>query len=395
MILKTKVFYSEFTQEKQKKELIEKIQNKLDKKGIKIRKTDGKPDFFLILTGGTEKEVKQVTDNHDFSNEINILFHNGNNSLPATLEISAFLQQNDYSVNTFNCQVNRDLDKLKSKIKAKQLMPNRKIGVIGKPSDWLIASSQSKETVYQNWGVNLVYFTVKEFLDTFDPDRPQKDISEMEKYSKKIIEPNSKEIKQSYSVYFALKDFIAKHKLDAITIRCFDLILSKRVTACYALARLNKEGIPAGCEGDIPSIVGMLWSKQKTGLIPWMANPSKVDPGNGRLILAHCTAPFNYLEEITFRSHFESGLGVGVQGKMKFKDVTIFRIGGKNLNKLWLTEGTLVKHLQNNDLCRTQIELKVKESALNELLRKPLGNHLLILPGKQIKKLSSSKLSPP
>lgn len=41
---------------------------------------------------------------------------------------------------------------------------------------------------------------------------------------------------------------------------------------CYSLARLLDEGVVAGCEGDVCSALGMLWSKLMTGQVPWMAN---------------------------------------------------------------------------------------------------------------------------
>ena len=104
------------------------------------------------------------------------------------------------------------------------------------------------------------------------------------------------------------------HNLDALTLRCFDLVLQDRATGCLALAQLNDDGVTAGCEGDIPSVLGLLWARLLTGRPGWMANPARVDAGRGRLVLAHCTVPISLVTGYTLRSHFESGLGAAVQG---------------------------------------------------------------------------------
>jgi L-fucose isomerase-like protein len=62
--------------------------------------------------------------------------------------------------------------------------------------------------------------------------------------------------------------------------------------------------------------------------------------------------------------------------------VTIFRIGGNDLNKIWLVNGKIVSTSKEEDLCRTQIEVKLNsEYNVADLLTNPLGNHLIIVPG--------------
>ncbi len=200
-------------------------------------------------------------------------------------------------------------------------------------------------------------------------------------------EPSHTDPEENIKVYIALKKIIEQHKLDAITVRCFDLVLDQKITGCFALSQLTDEGIIAGCEGDLVSTVGMIWSQKLLGQIPWMANPAQLNKDSNTLWLAHCTVPRSIVKEYTLRSHFESGIGVGIQGAFSNGPVTLLRIGGKNIDKTWIAEGKIIQTGKAKDLCRTQVEVKLTTGTIKELLQAPLGNHLVIVRGHHNKRL--------
>jgi L-fucose isomerase-like protein len=117
------------------------------------------------------------------------------------------------------------------------------------------------------------------------------------------------------------------------------------------------------------------------GNIPWMANPSRIDLDRGILSLAHCTVPRRVSGSYRLRSHFESGLGVGIQGTMPTGPVTLVRIGGARMQRLRAIEGDLICNTEHPDLCRTQVEIEVGRDLLQDLLAQPLGNHLVVVSG--------------
>ena len=164
--------------------------------------------------------------------------------------------------------------------------------------------------------------------------------------------------------------------------RCFDLLGKEKTTGCYALSKLNDDGIIAGCEGDIVTTLAMIWTNLMFDKTPWMANPSRVDINENRLILAHCTVPQNIVTEYGIRSHFESGIGVGIQGKIVQGPVTLIRLGGTDLKSLWLAEGEIIENHTDENLCRTQVEIRLHDrNKLKTLLNNPLGNHLVLVHG--------------
>lgn len=78
------------------------------------------------------------------------------------------------------------------------------------------------------------------------------------------------------------------------------------------------------------------------------------------------------------RSHFESGLGVALSGRMVPGPVTLVRIGGEDLQSLWVAEGMLTESGHDDHLCRTQAKVKVDPKDVADLMQHPLGNHVVL-----------------
>jgi L-fucose isomerase-like protein len=174
---------------------------------------------------------------------------------------------------------------------------------------------------------------------------------------------------------------VQKYQLQGLTIRCFDLLTAVHNTGCLALARMNSEGLCAGCEGDVPTLLTMMFSRAVTGISGFQANPAHINPETGEMLFAHCTIPFNMVERFELDTHFESGIGVGIRGYQKPGPVTIFKVSG-NLSRYFLAEGQLLRCEGKPDLCRTQqvIQLNNPEQA-RYFLTDPIGNHHVIVPG--------------
>ncbi|MDE6783187.1 MAG: fucose isomerase, partial [Paramuribaculum sp.] len=173
---------------------------------------------------------------------------------------------------------------------------------------------------------------------------------------------------------------VNRYRLDAFTLKCFDLLAPLGTTGCMALAVFNSRGIPAGCEGDVPALLTMLLARRVMGVEAFMANPSHIDRVNNRIIFAHCTLPLAMAERNILRSHFESGIGVALQGVLPLGDVTVVKWWGPEMEHYFISRGRLVENLDNPSMCRTQVCLALDES-VDYFLTNPLGNHHIILLG--------------
>jgi L-fucose isomerase-like protein len=357
------------------------------------------PVFYFIVTGGTERlllDLRILRETKENNEPVFIIAHPTQNSLPASLEALARFQQDGILGEVFYLKNNND-EKVLAKItntvnnlEVQNSLLASRIGLIGDPSDWLVASSPDPIVVKEAWGPKVIPIPMKEVTDRIKSIENKEVASTFEKHLsdvKHTIEPNQNDIENNVRVYLALKQIIAKYDLNAATIRCFDLVLGIKTTGCFGLAQLNDDGYIAGCEGDLVSTVGMLWAYKLLNQIPWMANPAQVDIENNSLWLAHCTVPKSIVENYDLRSHFESGIGVGLQGTFPKGLVTLLRIGGANMEKLWLAEGAIIGTGNSEHLCRTQVEIKLSNGNVSDLLTNPLGNHLILVKGHNADRL--------
>ena len=231
------------------------------------------------------------------------------------------------------------------------------LGVIGSPSDWLIASDVSYSKAKELFDINLIDIDIKELI-SLSINRCE--ICDIDNFNK--LFNNQEEINKAYRIYLSLKDIVNKYDLKALTVRCFDLLDTVHSTACLAFSMLNSEGITSTCEGDVPSLIGMYLVKKLLNKETFQANPSRIYTDLNKIVFAHCTLPLSMTSSYIFNTHYESNTGIGIKGEMFEKDVSIFRISS-SLDKYVLLEGKIEKNLSEERLCRTQIEIKLDETS--------------------------------
>ena len=385
-------------------EIAPDIQNELINRGGE-RLTPGHADInyplvIFVLTGGTEKQILDIYEKRKsiYPNEPLILIaHNSNNSLPASLEALAKIHQLKgrgkiiYLDEQNLKQGFNELEKTIEYLSVYHKIRDTKIGLIGEPSDWLVASSPLPLIIEQKWGARVEKIPVENLIEgvgNVKDEEIEKECFDMINNAGDVVEPDAKELADVVRVYGALKKIVDKNRFNAVSVRCFDLVTSLKTTGCFALARLNDEGITAGCEGDLVSTLGMIWLNHFTGKEVWMANPARIDDAANSIWLAHCTVPVKMVSGYKLRSHFESGLGVGIQGKIENGDVTLVRLGGTGLEMLWAAEGKITGQGEEENLCRTQVRIKLDKPAnAGDLLNNPLGNHILLVKGRYARQL--------
>ena len=75
-------------------------------------------------------------------------------------------------------------------------------------------------------------------------------------------------------------------------------------------------------------------------------------------------------------THFESGIGVAVQGSFEEGDCTLFKCEG-DLSRYYVQEGTILETPFSSMLCRTQIRVGLDD--FSYFLTRPINNHHIIL----------------
>ena len=357
------------------------IEERLGEKfeNINLRDFNRKEYFPLIFikSGGSEEKFKQIFK--QINRPYLLLSSSLHNSLAASLEIASFLKQKGKRVEI----IHGDSDYIAKRIKelrkiftVKSILASTKLGVIGKPSDWLIASEVDYKKVKDALGISLIDIEMDILIKEIDQ-------------SHHFINPKIKDIKNkgfdsksidgALKIYYGFKAIINEYKLDGITVRCFDLLGIYKNTGCLGISLLNDEGVVAGCEGDIPALISMTILHLLTDEPVFMANPSSINLNKNEIILAHCTLPLNMPDEFYLKTHFESDLGVGIKGNINEGEATIFKLSGDGKN-YFVSGGEIIENLSKENLCRTQIRLKMNED-VKYFLQNSIGNHHLICKG--------------
>ena len=339
-------------------------------------------DIYFVETGGSETKFLEHFDN--INAPVVLLTTEKNNSLPASLEIKTYCALHDIPAIVLSGDEKRIANILKPfarAIFAKKNMENTNLGVIGEPSNWLIASQISDEDADKIFKIKLIHISMDELVNEIDKKELLK-IPHLTDLKRKF--KNEEVLTGALNIYSALKRLVAKYDLKGLTIRCFDLLNIYKNTACLALALLNEEGIIAGCEGDVPSMITMYTLKNLTGRSSFQANPSYIDQDNSSVLFAHCTLPLNMTNDYNLTTHFESGLGIGIKGNMHLGEVTVCKIfvnQKHNLDNSVAINGKIKENLSLANYCRTQINVEFSEYDIVTILREEYGNHMIIVYG--------------
>lgn len=355
-----------------------------------------------IRTGGTEGLFRDAFPL--ITGPVTLLTSGSSNSLAASMEILSFLRRQGREGRILHGTpelIARQLVAWKENGKTESperavaycykpftrstdLHLSARYGVVGRPSDWLISSDPDGEALASRLDATLVNIPIRELIE--ETQAVQQDTSPEALISFLPVCDNTSmpaalrdSLPCALAIYKALKHIVERYELSGVTVRCFDLLDTLHNTGCLALALLNAEGIPAACEGDIPALVSMAVARKVTGVNGFQANPSRIDPDKGDMVLAHCTAPLDILRRYTFDTHFESGIGVAIRGEIKEGAVTLFKLS-PNLDECFVCEGVLIANLHEKHLCRTQLQLHV-EGVADYFLNHSIGNHHIILPG--------------
>ena len=91
------------------------------------------------------------------------------------------------------------------------------------------------------------------------------------------------------------------------------------------------------------------------------------------------------VKDVEFMTHFESGLGIGIRGKLDERDISIIKLT-PNLDRSLLVNGKIISNPTLENYCRTQIEVKLEdEEEMYQFLKEQFGNHVIIVYGNIIR----------
>ncbi len=343
----------------------------------KIELSEGSLPLFFIASGGTE-EVFVSRYNH-LKGPVYLLTMEKRNSLAASMEILSWLQEKGIPGQILHGNMQELACQLKGLLRihsVKQKLKTLRLGVT-EPSGWLIASTIDRELLKEKSGIELIDLPMEELRLEIDKKEYPEDEFTKELGSKQVP---SIELEKALYVYGGVRRLVEKYNLQGISIKCFDLLEPFQTSGCLALALLNAQGIHAACEGDERSLLSMTVLAELTGEPIFMSNPARLDLNSREIVLAHCVLPLNMPKKYTLMTHYESGIGLAISADLSEERYTLFKMK-ENFQDYVAMEGTLTQNLHEDDMCRTQIRLRMDEP-LDYFLKRPIANHHMVVRGE-------------
>lgn len=330
-----------------------------------------------IASGGAEQYFANCYERMGCK-PVYLLTRPAGNSLAAAMESLAYIQQRGGKGEILHGTPKLLADQIRILAqlqRAKTILNGQRIGLIGASSDWLIASNCNYKLCSEKLGVTFVDIPLQTVVKSFRlleyPENKWTDMLQCSAFDKA-------EIKSALCVYGALHRICKEQGLSAITVRCFDLLREIRTASCLGLAILNAEGIQGGCEGDVPALLTMMIIKALTNQPSFMCNPARLDSVTGEIVLSHCTLPLNLATKFTLDKHYESCISAAIRGKLPEGACTVCKVSG-DLSRIYAKTGTIIRNLEEPDLCRTQICVKLPD--VQYFLKEPIQNHHVICMG--------------
>ena len=343
--------------------------------------------LIYIRTGGTEGLFLNIYKGHE-GTPVRLLTSGQSNSLAASMEICSWLADRGIPCRILHGSpseiaamlrgnaAGQSPDRFLRPLEASGALAGKRYGVVGHPSDWLISSNVNYAKARRLLGAELIDIPMSELLAEFEkaePADPGLKPMNAPRYGHPI---SGKDMDDAIRIYSALKTIVNRYSLNGLTLRCFDLLTAVHNTGCLALALLNSEGLIATCEGDVPAMLSMALVREKYGVSGFQVNLSRIS--GDTYLFAHCTVPLDMVQDYCYDTHFESGIGVAVHGLLPHGKARIFKISA-DLERCFDEGVELAANEYGANLCRTQLLVKGPEGLRDYFLRRPLGNHHIIV----------------
>jgi len=378
--------------------LSNEVLKELEQEGVNILSTNIKtnpnePTYIFIGTGGTENDVSKFLETISLKPPVILFSYDERNSLPAAMEIRSYLQRKGIVARIVHMslpQLNSLLSRWSKYFEIIERLRGAKLGVIGEPSSWLIASYVNPQSVKKRWGIEIEDIPIDELTKKLPAKISKEFRGHVDIFRSKANcqDVSDDEVEKAGIVAQRLAELTEKQNLAAVTVQCFSLLQETSISGCYSLSYLNdKEGFVAGCEGDVPATFTMLLARLLTGAPSFMANVSSVDQELNTAVFAHCTISTGITDDYEITNHFETGMSVGVRGKLPLTEVTILKVFGEDLNEYWVSGGTIIDNLVNDKACRTQIRVAMDEP-VDYFLEESLANHHIVIPGDHVQEIT-------
>lgn len=227
-----------------------------------------------------------------------------------------------------------------------------KVMVIGEHPLGFDACNYNQQQLMQHFGVEVTRQPVLEFIDEVKalPDSvADAPYARRAKDFPNLAEMDQTATRKTLKVYSALREKAQREGYTGITVRCWpDFFTDYGCAACGALALMNEDKVPCGCEADMFGVLSSLMAQWASGNAAFNTDLVDIDPLDNSVVFWHCgQAPIEMADRdgpVQATIHSNRKLPLLSEFALKPGRITLCRITqGEGKLRLMLAGGEMIK----------------------------------------------------
>jgi L-fucose isomerase-like protein len=227
-----------------------------------------------------------------------------------------------------------------------------RILVVGEHPTGFDACNYTPEEVRSRFGVETVTTPVSAFLDSV---KALPESAADEPYARRardfanLGEMDTVATRKTLKAYAALKSRADREGYDGVAVRCWpEFFTEYGCAACGAIALMNEDGRPGGCEADVYGVISSLVLQATSGQSVFNTDLVDVDPVSDTVVFWHCgQAPLDMADpEVAPRATIHSNRKLPLLSEFPLKPgrVTLCRITqGEGRLRMMLAGGEMIR----------------------------------------------------
>ena len=281
----------------------------------------------------------------------------------------------------------KDIRRMLRVLEVKKSLAETRIVLFGFPPSWHLRwyVFPDLEAVRRRLGVQFIPVELRELIELVQnvaPDEAALVANSWMGRAEQVIEPTEKHLQESAAVYLAMRQVMERTGARAMAINCLEIAQSRKfagqiINPCMGMLHLRDQGLPSGCEMDIPGLLTMILLGSLSQKPAFLGNVVHADPVSNTIKLSHCILPtrmhgfdkdplpyllrdYHGLRGVTAFTRVPSGL-----------TVTLAR-ADRNLERMVALTGKILAG-EDTTFCRNTLSIQVHN--VRDFVQQAEGNH--------------------
>lgn len=286
-----------------------------------------------------------------------------------------------------------DVRRMLRVLEVKKCLAHTRIVFFGFPAPWHLRwyPFPDLEEIRRKVGLQFIPVELRELMEVVKEADRVKAASLAQEWmneAHQVIEPSLEDLQQSAAAYLAIDHILSQKRGHAMTINCLEITQSRRfsgqmINPCMAMSRLRDQGIPSGCEMDIPGLLTMILLGNLSQKPSFLGNIVRADPHTNVVKISHCILPTRMpgfdrkpLPYVLRDFHGDKGVTAFTEVPVGV-EVTLARVH-RNLERIVALTGKVLA-CEDTTFCRNTLTIQIPNA--REFVRQTEGNHQVVVFG--------------